>query len=389
MDSTPPFSEPRTDSLPTSEVHPAVQDSTATEAIVAQFSALDTRDVRVEFHGTGSEYFKIWIVNTALTILTLGIYSAWAKVRSRRYFYGNTRIEGSSFEYLARPKQILLGRILVGIFLIAVAVSSQVSLPAYGILLGVIFLVSPWILVKALRFNARYSAFRNVRFSFRGTVEDAYTIYFGLALLSLVSFGLAVPYMERRARSWLFSNHRYGNQPLRDSLTNGQVYKVYLEMFALGLLVAIPVVVLFVWMFASAAGPEGGGEPPFANATRWIFAAYASTLVAGLFLASFQYVHLSNLLLNGGELGRIVGFRSSMRTGTYFGLLLGYGLLTILTLGFAYPWMRVALARYRAATLVLRLRGSLDAVVGEALGAGSAIADQLAEGLDLDVDLGI
>jgi uncharacterized membrane protein YjgN (DUF898 family) len=38
-----------------------------------------------EFRGTGGEYFRIWIVNLLLTILTLGIYSAWAKVRQLRY----------------------------------------------------------------------------------------------------------------------------------------------------------------------------------------------------------------------------------------------------------------------------------------------------------------
>ncbi len=30
------------------------------------------------FTGTPREYFGIWIVNVLLTILTLGIYSAWA-----------------------------------------------------------------------------------------------------------------------------------------------------------------------------------------------------------------------------------------------------------------------------------------------------------------------
>lgn len=43
------------------------------------------------FTGNGREYFRIWIVNTLLTILTLGIYSAWAKVRKKRYIYGNGR----------------------------------------------------------------------------------------------------------------------------------------------------------------------------------------------------------------------------------------------------------------------------------------------------------
>ncbi|HET7062745.1 MAG TPA: DUF898 family protein, partial [Rudaea sp.] len=65
-----------------------------------------------EFRGAEREYFNIWIVNLALTILTLGIYSAWAKVRTERYFYANTRVAGTPFEYLARPLPILKGRII-------------------------------------------------------------------------------------------------------------------------------------------------------------------------------------------------------------------------------------------------------------------------------------
>jgi uncharacterized membrane protein YjgN (DUF898 family) len=31
----------------------------------------------LRFNGNGAEYFGIWIVNLLLTIVTLGIYSAW------------------------------------------------------------------------------------------------------------------------------------------------------------------------------------------------------------------------------------------------------------------------------------------------------------------------
>jgi hypothetical protein len=58
---------------------------------------------RFEFRGKAGEYFRIWIVNVVLSILTLGIFSAWAKVRARRYFYGNTYLNGSSFDYHADP----------------------------------------------------------------------------------------------------------------------------------------------------------------------------------------------------------------------------------------------------------------------------------------------
>src|SRR6187402_3726843 len=66
-----------------------------------------------EFRATGGEYFRIWIVNLLLTIVTLGIYSAWAKVRRLRYFYGSTLLDGHSFEYHATPMAILKGRLLV------------------------------------------------------------------------------------------------------------------------------------------------------------------------------------------------------------------------------------------------------------------------------------
>ena len=64
-----------------------------------------------EFTGKGWEYFRIWIVNLLLTILTLGVYSAWAKVRRLQYFYRNTRLDGASFEYHGTPIAILKGRV--------------------------------------------------------------------------------------------------------------------------------------------------------------------------------------------------------------------------------------------------------------------------------------
>ena len=33
---------------------------------------------QVEFKGNAKEYFGIWIVNVLLSIITLGIYGAWA-----------------------------------------------------------------------------------------------------------------------------------------------------------------------------------------------------------------------------------------------------------------------------------------------------------------------
>ena len=72
-----------------------------TRPLTAPQAPADSVRNTMRFEGSASEYFKIWIVNTALTIVTLGIFSAWAKVRSKRYFYGNTYIGTESFSRLS------------------------------------------------------------------------------------------------------------------------------------------------------------------------------------------------------------------------------------------------------------------------------------------------
>ncbi len=67
----------------------------------------------LEFTGRGGEYFRIWIVNILLTLVTLTIYYPWAKVRTRRYFLGNTLLEGRGFDYHATGRQLLPGHLIV------------------------------------------------------------------------------------------------------------------------------------------------------------------------------------------------------------------------------------------------------------------------------------
>jgi hypothetical protein len=47
-----------------------------------EFTVYQVRQrLRLRFTGTAGEYFRIWIVNLFLTVLTLGIYSAWTLLR--------------------------------------------------------------------------------------------------------------------------------------------------------------------------------------------------------------------------------------------------------------------------------------------------------------------
>ena len=124
-----------------------------------------------EFRGDSAEYFRIWIVNLALSLLTLGIFSAWAKVRRERYFYGNTWVAGAPFEYLASPINVLKGRLIAFALLVAYVGASQVSPYMQLAVVALVLIATPWIVVSTLRFRARYSAWSSVGFRFTGTLR--------------------------------------------------------------------------------------------------------------------------------------------------------------------------------------------------------------------------
>src|SRR6201999_3387822 len=104
-----------------SDTEVAPPEPAAPETAIAP--APEPRTLLFSFRGTGGEYFRIWIVNLALTVLTLGIFSAWATVRTRRYFRGNTFLGDHSFDYHASPVRILIGRAIALILLLGYNIS--------------------------------------------------------------------------------------------------------------------------------------------------------------------------------------------------------------------------------------------------------------------------
>lgn len=141
----------------------------------------------LQFSGQGKEFFKIWIVNIFLTIITFGIYSAWAKVRTNRYFYANTSLAGSGFQYLAEPMNILKGRIVAVLLLFAYSITQSVF-PQYAWLAFVILMVlMPGLIVLSLSFRLRNTAYRNLTFHFNRDFKQAY-ILFAVPLLLVILF---------------------------------------------------------------------------------------------------------------------------------------------------------------------------------------------------------
>ena len=128
-------------------------DSSATSSHNTDNTAVQSITLPFRFTGNTREYFGIWIMNILFTILTLGIYSAWAKVRTNRYFYGNTLLDDAPFDYLANPIAILKGwAIAIAVFAVYSAFTHFI--PASQVLfMLILFLLLPWLVVRSLAFR--------------------------------------------------------------------------------------------------------------------------------------------------------------------------------------------------------------------------------------------
>ena len=124
------------------------------------------RIIRPEFTGSTREYFRLWVVNLLFTLVSFGVFSAWAKVRKKKYFYGNTRLDGDSLDYFGQPLAILKGRVVAVAVLAVYAFATEIYPASQPYFWGAGLLLLPWLAARSYTFNARNSAWRGVRFDF-------------------------------------------------------------------------------------------------------------------------------------------------------------------------------------------------------------------------------
>jgi uncharacterized membrane protein YjgN (DUF898 family) len=354
----------------------------------------------LRFDGAGSAYFRIWIVNVFLTLCTLGIYSAWAKVRKARWFAQQTSLAGDRFDYHGDPKRILLGRVVAVALLVAWSLAFEVSAWAGLVVVAVFCVLGPLLFASAQRFRLANTSWRGLRFGFDAPRFKVYAVCVPLLVLWTLSSVLEAldvsegwlgaaslttiavfPWAHSRLKHMQHHHASFGQQGFSFKAAGPEFYGLYAKAIfvsLVGVLIALPI--FFVL-----------GLPALDDAG---LAMSQKTLYTGLFLAAMGWLaawpyfaaRMQQIVWTHTHLGE-VQFEGRMRFLPLFRLVLGQTVLTLLTAGLYWPFAAVAIARYRVESVVVASPRPLGIQAASMQGASAqrAAGDAAADFFGLDL----
>jgi len=357
-------------------------------------ATLPNRFQPLTFSGTAGDYFKIHFVNLFLSIITIGLYVPWARVRHRRFFYSNTRILGDGIDYLARGIDLLKGWLIAMAVLISYNILPMID-NEYAVFqlgyTGALILLAPWAINKSLQFNARNLVWRDVRFKWDGT-------YFGVAiylflgpLIGLLSFGLLLPIFSRLMRHYIAKHYSFGTTRFTIETSLADFYKAALA--AVGVFIGVVMVVAIpvaLYLFFTGNGKQGLTSV-FAHSQGTIITLIfgGQLLFIGLIMAVTTYYRAvtRNLMVTGLALGDDIRFRSDISAVRLVVITLQNAVLSILSLSLLWPWAQVRKYRYMVDNTWVRPNGDLDHFIDQQQANSSALGDALSEAGGIEISI--
>jgi uncharacterized membrane protein YjgN (DUF898 family) len=303
------------------------------------------------FHGSGGTLFGIYVVNVLLTIATLGVYRFWGKVRVRSFMMSQTEFEGDRFAYHGTGKELLLGFLKVVLFvgmpltvLGVVAELSQDTMVegAIRFLTSIlIFVFIPVAMVGARRYRLSRTAWRGIRFAFRGRAVAFAKIFMAGSVLSILTLSLYYPFFQARQQHYMISHSHFGRRPFRFDGRGRDLFGAYV----LTLLLFLPTLGLCTFWFQ-------------AKKTRYFWEhTFFET-------ARFRCTVTGRQLMN---------------------MTISNWIILLVTLGLAWPWVMIRSTRFAFAYLTVEGPLDLAGIVQEPQ-LTTATGDALSSLLGADVD---
>lgn len=118
---------------------------------------------RLRFTGTGSEYFRMWVIHLLLCVATLGLYVPWAQRRDLQWWARHTMLDGDPFNFHGAPHRMLAHRLMGLVLVVGVWLSLLQPLWTGAAMLGVMMLGAAALSMRIRRFRLHHLSWRGLR----------------------------------------------------------------------------------------------------------------------------------------------------------------------------------------------------------------------------------
>jgi uncharacterized membrane protein YjgN (DUF898 family) len=280
----------------------------------------------------------------------LGVYSFWAKVKTRQYLWGQTEFAGDRFSFHGTGKELLIGWFKAAVLFGGLVIVTRMLLPtlwdnpmaddAGQLLLAVGFVVLiPLAIIGSMRYRLSRTPWRGVRFGFQGGYRELLGIMLRSFLLTGLTLGLYLPFYQTSLRRFLVSHSRFGSTSFTFDGEGGDL----LGRYVLTLLLTLPTLG-FIWLWYLA----------FQRRYYWDHTSFAGAR-----------------------------FRCTVTGSGLLGLYAVNLAIIIASLGLALPWATVRTRRYEMENLVLQGPVDIEHITQQAQAAGPT-GEELSGFLDVD-----
>lgn len=362
-------------------------------------SSKDNHNHTLVFTGKGGKYFVICLVNFLLTCITLGIYAPWAMVKCRRYIYTNMTLNNQPFAYKATGSALFISMLLVFIIYGVSLSLIEHGHPGLGFtLFGLLIAIIPFMAVKGLQYQAMMTSLNGVHFGFQCSMRRAWWYMFALPVLLMVALyivlyiislvtiavgglvfnivflgllaiiGIGVingitysKWMTLFGNGANFGIHRFSIQVNVKTCIRGCVLAM-LTLFPFAVVIGYLIAPVFTDMILlSMIGNAQAGGALILQYYSQIMACYFLYFLAIIVVTSYLYVALRNLFLNNLSLANdSIRFHSSVTSHGMLWRLLVVVMISGVTLGLAYPWLKIWLVSWLAQNT--QVQGDLDSL---------------------------
>ena len=349
----------------------------------------------VVFQARGLDFLWIVLRNLFFTILTLGIYSFWAKVRTRVFLWRATRILDDPLEYTGTGKELFMSFLIVmGFFivfgliftLLTVLLHPLVTFVAYvGMYVGMLYAVY-FASYRTMRYRLTRTRWRGIRGNLGGSAAKYALKAFAYTLAVIGTLGILGPWCTSRLVSFQMNNTFFGNRRCSFNGPPKELYVAYfIVLFAFVVLSAAAVFIIYSSVDITEISNDNPNPDALRHFVHVVVPVYAALTIASMFVGTIYQAAFERWFYRHLSFGDM-RFRSTLTAGALVKLHLGNILLLACTLGIAYPWVRLRSLRVPLNCVDYQGDPDLDRLLQDTMPAPKR-GEGLLEALDIDIGM--